>query len=312
MLAPQGVVQAAAQRGPGNEPRYRKVGYLMLGLLTTATEQLGKMKSLDPIAKQVSSWVSKATSPAAVKNALSGTWLGHPLHPMATDVPIGAWTMATALDVCGGESTQTAAQHLVGIGVLTSLPAAASGASDWSDTIGKDRRIGLVHAVGNSVGTTMQVASWCARRSGRHRLGVGLSFLGLGATMGAAYLGGHLSFARGVNVNHTAFETPVRKWTDVAAADDVTEGQLVRVNANKTPVMLTRHKGQLRALSATCVHAGGALDEGHIDKDCVVCPLHQSTFRLSDGKPVRGPAAMEQPTWDVQTMDGRIQVKIAA
>src|SRR5699024_9092167 len=196
--------------------------------------------------------------------------------------------------------------------VLTSFPAAASGASDWSDTIGKERRVGLVHAVGNSIGTSMQIASWFARRYGHHRLGVGFSLVGLGATTSAAYLGGHLSFARGVGVNHTAFEAPVRKWTDVAADEDVSEGELVRVSANETPVMLTRHKGQLRALSATCQHSGGPLDEGHIDKDCVFCPWHQSPFRLSDGKPTRGPAAMKQPTWDVQTMDGRIQVKSAA
>lgn len=312
MLAPQGVVRATGQHEPAREPRYRKVGSLMLKLLTTATEQIGKMKNLDPIAKQLSKWVSKATAPDAIKNALSGTWLGHQLHPMATDLPMGAWSMATALDVVGGETTRTAAQHLVGIGVLTSLPAAASGASDWSETLGKERRIGLVHAVGNSVGTSMQVASWFARRCGSHRLGTGLSLVGLSATMGAAYLGGHLSFARGVGVNHTAFEKSVTKWTDVAADADVTEGQLVRVTANDTPVMLTRHQGQLRALSATCLHAGGPLDKGHIENDCIVCPWHQSTFRLSDGVPMRGPASMEQPTWDVQTMDGRIQVKSAA
>lgn len=311
MLAPQGVVRARNQREPVREPRYRKVGYLMLGL-STATDRIGKIKTLDPLAKQLSKWVSNITGPDAIKNALSGTWLGHQLHPMAIDLPMGAWTMATALDVLGGEETRTGAQHLVGIGVLTSLPAAASGAADWSDTIGKEQRIGLVHAIGNSVGTGMQVASWVARRCGNHRLGMGLSLVGLTSTMSAAYLGGHLSFALGVGVNHTAFEKTAQEWTDVAGEEDVTEGQLMRVTANDTPVMLTRHKGQLRALSATCLHAGGPLNKGHIEDDCVVCPWHQSTFRLSDGKPMRGPAAMPQPTWDVQTIDGRIQVKSAA
>ncbi len=31
-------------------------------------------------------------------NFLHGTWLGHPLHPVLSDVPLGAWTAALALD----------------------------------------------------------------------------------------------------------------------------------------------------------------------------------------------------------------------
>lgn len=283
----------------------------MLGL-TTAVDRIGKMKNLDPLSKQLAKWVSKVTEPTAIKNALSGTWLGHQLHPMATDVPIGAWTMATTLDVVGGAQTRTAAKHLVGIGVLAAVPAAASGAADWSESYGKEQRIGLVHALGNSAGTSLQVLSWFARRSGHHRTGTGLSLLGLAATTSAAYLGGHLSFGMGVGVNHTAFEKSVKRWTDVAAVDDVTEGHLLRVRANDTPVVLTRHDGDVYALSATCLHAGGPLNKGHLEDGCIVCPWHQSTFRLTDGKPMRGPAAMPQPAWNVQTVEGRVQIRSAA
>lgn len=279
--------------------------------LSNVVKRIERMKSLDAVGKPVAKWASQLTSPDGIKNALSGSWLGHQLHPMATDLPIGAWTMASALDLTGGETTRDAAQRLVGIGVLTSAPAALSGASDWSETYGKDQRVGLIHAVGNAAATSLQVTSWMVRRNGRHKLGAGLSLLGLASTLSSAYLGGHLSFSKGVGVNHTAFQSRSTQWIDVAAEAEVEEGQLMRVMAKNTPVMLTRHSGELRALSATCSHAGGPLNKGHIENDCVVCPWHQSKFRLTDGTPVRGPAGSAQPVWDVRAVDGRVSVKSA-
>ncbi|GAA2034158.1 hypothetical protein GCM10009720_13440 [Yaniella flava] len=280
--------------------------------LSSAVENIEQMKNLDPVSKKLTGWVSKATDPDVIKNALSGTWVGHQLHPLATDLPMGAWSMASLLDITGRGQMHRAAQHLVGVGILTSLPAAASGASDWSETIGESRRVGLVHALGNAAGTCLQLGSWIARRSGHNRLGATLSLAGLTSTMGAAYLGGHLSLDMGVGVNQTAGEQKATQWVEVATEDDVAEGQLTRVTANDTPVVLTRHRGQLRALSATCPHAGGSLDEGHIENDCVVCPLHQSKFRLTDGQPERGPTAYPAPSWRVREADGRIAIKSVA
>src|SRR5690625_2423397 len=110
------------------------------------------MKDLDSISKPLSDVVSKVTAPDAVKNALSGTWLGHQLHPMLTDLPIGAWSMASALDLTSRGTMPKASERLVGLGILTAVPAALSGASDWSESYGKEQRLGLVHALGNSVG----------------------------------------------------------------------------------------------------------------------------------------------------------------
>ena len=46
---------------------------------------------------------------SALKDLLSGTWLGRPLHPMLTDVVIGVWTSASVLDILGGKRAERAA-----------------------------------------------------------------------------------------------------------------------------------------------------------------------------------------------------------
>lgn len=280
----------------------------MIGLrkLVKRVEELG---SLDQVSRPTVAFVHRVTASDPVKNVLSGTWLGHQLHPVLTDLPIGAWTMATALDLTAGERADTAARRLVGLGVLTAAPAAAAGASDWSDTYGGEQRVGIVHALANSTGTLLQIGAWFARRRGHRATGVALSATGLGMTLGAAYLGGYLSFTRGVGVNHTAFQSTVTDWTDVAAVSALEDDKPLRVTAGGVPVMLVRHNGELRALSATCTHAGGPLDEGQLVDGCVRCPWHSSTFRLDDGTVVRGPATADEPTWDIKVEDDRVLVR---
>lgn len=273
-------------------------------------EEIDDLHGLDGVSNAVAGRVSKLTNPTPVKNALSGTWLGHPLHPALASLPIGAWAMATVLDVTAGRAGARAARRLVGVGLVTAVPTALTGASDWSDTYGPTQRVGLVHGVGNAAGTLLQATSWLARRGGCRRFGAALSLLGIGVTATAAYLGAHLSYVRGVGVNHTAFEEAVSDWTDVAAVSDLHDDQPLRVMAGGVPVMLVRRQGKLYALSATCTHAGGPLDEGTVTDDgCIRCPWHGSVFRLADGEVVRGPASVEEPRWDVKIDDGRVHVR---
>lgn len=264
---------------------------------------------LDRVAGPVVRLVGKAVRPTRIKNALSGTWLGHQLHPMLTDVPIGAWVGAATLDLLGGDGQAGAARILTGVGVVAAAPTAAAGLSDWSDTFGGEQRVGMVHALGNVTGLSFQVASYLARRRGRRALGVGLGTTGLGLVAASGYLGGHLAYVRGVGVNHTAFEEPTSDWTDVAGADELVDGQPRRVDAAGTPVVLVRTAAGIFALSATCGHAGGPLDQGAVVEDCVRCPWHGSTFRLADGIPVRGPAASAQPVWETRVAAGRVEVR---
>lgn len=272
--------------------------------------EIGTNKKLDLLAEPVAKAVGEVTEPPPIKNALSGTWLGHSLHPVLSDVPIGLWGAASALDLFGGEGSAKAARRLVGLGVLSVGPTAASGASDWSDTYGPERRIGLAHAVGNSVGMLLQATSWLIRRGGHRRVGAVVSLAGLGVTLGASYLGGHLTLVRGVGVNHTAFEKGPRKWMYVASESDIS-GSPMRLEILGSPVMLVKSDGVVRAISATCTHAGGPLDQGAFDAHgCVTCPWHGSKFRLDDGSVVAGPASVPQPAWDVKVEDGDVSIRL--
>jgi nitrite reductase/ring-hydroxylating ferredoxin subunit len=281
-------------------------------LMQRLVRRIQRARGLDRIAESASGSVSAATRPAPVKNVLSGSWLGHQLHPILTDLPIGAWGAATALDLTAGEEGAAAARRLVGMGLIASGPTALAGASDWAETSAKDRRVGLVHGLMNAVVSVLQAGSWIARRRGHRGVGVGLSLVAVGVAGVSAYLGGHLSFVRGIGVNRTAFQPRVGEWTDVAAEAEIAEGELRRVVVGDVPVLLTRRRGSLRALSAVCTHAGGPLDEGTLDEDgCVTCPWHGSRFRLADGGVDRGPASVPQPRWEARVAGGRVLLRSA-
>lgn len=278
-------------------------------VLQRVVTRIENLKELDTLAHPLADQARKATAPSPVKNALSGTWLGHQLHPVLTDLPIGAWVMAGALDLMAPRSGVKAARRLVGFGILAALPTAAAGASDWSDTDGPEQRVGLVHALANVASLVLQAASYLARRRGQRTKGVAFSMTALGATVSASYLGGHLVYNRGVGVSHAAFQEPVTEWTDVASLSELQTDNPTRVMAGTVPVVLVRRGEHVYALSATCVHAGGPLDEGQLVDGCLRCPWHSSTYRLTDGSVERGPAAINQPAWDVQVETGRVSVR---
>lgn len=276
------------------------------------TSVIEKASALDAVADPLSGFVLKVTKPKAIKNLLSGTWLGHTLHPMLTDVPIGFWSAAMLLDATAGERGARAARRMVGLGVLGAIPTAIAGTSDWADTHGPSKRVGLVHALLNYAALTLQIVSWLSRRGGNRGRGVGLSLLASGLMVVAAYLGGHLSLVRGVGINHTAFQGAEGEWTDVAAEEGLEDATPLRVIAGGVPVMLVKQGEVVRALSATCTHAGGPLDEGTLADGCVQCPWHGSKFRLDDGTVERGPASVPEPVWDVRVADGRVSVRSRA
>ena len=127
---------------------------------------------------------------------LSGAWLGHALHPLLTDFPLGAWMSATLLDLVGGKRSRPAAQGLVAFGLVSAVPTVASGLVEWRRTSKPDARVGVVHAVTNTLAATCYARSMLPRARGRGFRAAAWSVTGgLLATAGG-YLGGHLSIAR--------------------------------------------------------------------------------------------------------------------
>src|SRR5215204_4643693 len=134
-----------------------------------------------------------ADSPAG--GILRGEWLGHPVHPALTDIPIGCWTSAMILDLVGGARSRFGAQRLIGVGLVSLVPTAMAGAVDWSSIDEqKTRRVGVIHAASNAVAGMLYLLSWNARRKGRQGLGVALGMAGGTAATLGGLLGGHLAF----------------------------------------------------------------------------------------------------------------------
>jgi nitrite reductase/ring-hydroxylating ferredoxin subunit len=282
--------------------------------LYAAAEALAEVDALDGVADAIASKLRDLAGGTAFKNALTGSWLGHPLHPVLTDVAIGTWTSATLLDWVGGRASEPAARRLLGIGVTAAVPTILSGWMDYIDSIYGNpqvKRVGIVHAFANATATTLFGTSLAARRNGAIGRGKALALAGVAVTTVSAYLGGHLSFGNAVGVDQTAFEDPESDWTDVLATGELGERTPRYVEAHGIGVLVVREGGELFALSDRCSHRGGPLHEGKLEDGCVVCPLHGSTFRLRDGSLVRGPSPYPQPLWEARERAGRVEVRPA-
>jgi nitrite reductase/ring-hydroxylating ferredoxin subunit/uncharacterized membrane protein len=279
---------------------------------TRALRALEEFDGLDGVADWTSKqWRNLLNDKRPLKDLLSGTPLGHALHPVLSDVPIGTWTSALVLDLVGGDDSEDAADLLVLTGLLAAGPTALSGWSDWADsTVGNEpiSRVGLVHALSNATAIGLFGASLVARRSGSRGAGKLLGLAGAGALGLGGFLGGHLSYVQGVGVDNTAFESRAGDWTD-AASTDLAEGEPQVASVEGAEVLLVRQGERVYALANTCSHRGGPLNEGELVDGCVECPWHGSRFRLDDGGVVQGPATTPQPAYDVREENGRIQVR---
>jgi uncharacterized membrane protein len=163
-------------------------------------EQLEQASTLDALSKRVQAVVDTALPEGKPRGLLEGRPIGHALHPVLSDVPIGSWTSSVILDLFGGASAESSADLLIVVGLAAALPTAISGWADWSRTDKQQQRVGLVHAAANISAVSLFALSLRQRHRGRRNVGKLLSLAGAGSIGAAAYLGGHLSFARGVGV----------------------------------------------------------------------------------------------------------------
>jgi nitrite reductase/ring-hydroxylating ferredoxin subunit/uncharacterized membrane protein len=282
-------------------------------VLEPLVQRVGELEALDGAAGKVQG-VTKRLIPqeSELKDLLSGTWLGHPLHPPLTDVVIGTWTAASVLDLLAPRSGRKALDRLIFVGILAAVPTAASGLSDWAELWGPQQRIGLVHAGGNSVALYLQMKSWWARKRGKRFKGVLLSMTAMGIATFTAYLGGHLSFRKGVGVDTTAFEEWPEDFRVVKGVKDLPEGRLVKGEAGDVAVLLYRKGATVYALADRCPHRGCSLADGESDGSTVTCPCHGSTFGLNDGRLLKGPSTAPAKSFQVRERNGKIEVRLPA
>ncbi len=247
---------------------------------------------------------------------LNGSWLEHPLHPLLTDVPVGAWRVALLFDlmtlIFRVPYLGLASGLATGFGVLVALAAIVSGVMDWLDVDPPEAAIGAVHALVNTFATLLFAVAFFWRWRTGWAITVdkfALSLIAYVTIAAGAFLGGSLVFRLGTMINRNAFRHGPKDFTPVAALLDLREGVLQRVDVRGSPILLVRRGNVVHAVGGTCSHSGAPLEEGKLIGDTVQCPWHYSCFRLTDGSVCEGPATNPLPAYEVKVVDGQVQIR---
>jgi nitrite reductase/ring-hydroxylating ferredoxin subunit/uncharacterized membrane protein len=287
--------------------------------LLETLDRVGQQAWLDQPSDAVQRVVSGALHPPGrastwLDNLLNGTWLGHPLHPAITDVPIGAWTVGLLLD---GIETFTARRELAAgadaanlLGLAGAVGSAVTGLAQWQYTIERPRRKGMAHALLNIGATALYGTSAVLRARGWRGAGKVTALLGYVVLTAGAYIGGDLVYGERLGVTHVPEEQLSTDFTPALPEAELPEGQMTRVGVGGVPVLLARQGGMVYALNAVCAHLGGPLAEGTLEQGCVVCPWHGSRFALEDGRLISGPATFPQPCYETRICNGQIEVRM--
>jgi nitrite reductase/ring-hydroxylating ferredoxin subunit/uncharacterized membrane protein len=249
----------------------------------------------------------------SVKDFLHGVWLGHPLHPVMTDIPIGAWTAALVMDCAEllGRRRDLApgADAAIGVGLLGATGAALSGLADYRETYGRSTKVGFLHAALNTVSTALYTTSYFLRKTKARRTAIGLSIAGYAVAGVAAFLGGELVYGEQMGVDHTAGIELPEKFTAAIKDKELKEGEMKRAEIKGENVLLVRRNGKVHAIAEKCSHLGGPLSEGKLEGDTVICPWHGSQFSVIDGHVIHGPATYAQPCFETRVRGGMIEVR---
>lgn len=249
-----------------------------------------------------------------VADVLHGTWLGHPLHPVLTDVTIGAWTLGAAFDAVGALTddafSRRVGDRLAAIGTASAVPTAITGLADFSTFPQWAATPATLHGAMNVVSVGLYTLSLRDRNRGRRGRGLLLSTAAFALSGASAWLGGHLVYADRVGVDHSdAFSEP-KEWAEVLAEGELAEGAHRCVEVQGKRVLLRRDAAGVSAIGAVCSHAGGPLEEGDFDGPYVECPWHQSVFDVRDGSIRHGPATRPQPCFQARIRDGRVEIRL--
>jgi nitrite reductase/ring-hydroxylating ferredoxin subunit len=237
-----------------------------------------------------------------IRSFLNGTWLGHPLHAVLTDVPIGALLLVIVLDVLGQPS---AADVALALGILAMLASAVIGFADYSVTDGKARARATVHATLMVVALLVYFVSLGLRATGPvdRTVPIGLSVVAFLILSAGAYVGGDVVFALGNMVDRHAWRPAGAKWQPLEVGD-LPDGTPVKARLGLQGLVVVRSGETIHALHDQCAHAGGPLSGGRLVDGCIECPWHASRFELATGRRRRGPAVYDQPAYEVRPAEG--------
>lgn len=257
-----------------------------------------------------------------LKDVLHGTWaLRHPLHPAITDVVVGGYTIVAVLDLVylfqRDPSLLRATDIALVATLICALGAVASGYTDWNETYGNERRLGVLHGLLMSLITVGYLVSLWMRVGGGSREGaIALGLVCWVLVALTAHLGGEMSFGFGTGVDRQAWAEIPGEWEALPLrADALEERKIARTQmSNGFAVAVAKLDGTIHAMGAVCTHASGPLDEGDLvgsDGCDVKCPWHGSVFSFRSGAALHGPATMDEPTFETRiAADGRIEVKL--
>jgi nitrite reductase/ring-hydroxylating ferredoxin subunit/uncharacterized membrane protein len=246
----------------------------------------------------------------ALRDLLNGRWLGHPLHPALTDVPIGILFLAIVFDVV---RQPVAAAWALGVGILAMVAAALAGFADYADTDGRARERTTLHSTLMVVALVGYIVSFALRLGPTgptdSAVAFWISLLSFGALGAGAYVGGDVVYVLGNMVSRHAWRGAGAKWialepAEVDVAGRIPEGRPIKAKLGINQLVLVRHGEAILALHDTCAHAGGPLNEGLLVDGAIECPWHQSRFRLRDGEVLQGPSVYHQPAYEVRARNG--------
>ena len=277
-------------------------------LLTRAMDAQGVWtKPLGDLAHRFLFWLFQGLP--GVRDLLVGRWLGHPLHAVLTDAPIGILFLVIVFDVIDDPS---AAAIILAIGILAMLAAALAGFADYADTDGKARERATLHSslmLLALVGYLVSLAFRFGAGPVASTAGIWLSVLSFLILSAGAYVGGDVVYVLGNMVSRHAFRGAGTKWIALepveADGGEIPEGKLVKAKLGINTLVLVRQGEKILALHDTCAHAGGPLNEGKLlDGPVVECPWHSSRYRMADGLVVQGPSVYDQPAYEVRRREG--------
>ncbi|XUX00705.1 MAG: Rieske (2Fe-2S) protein [Dehalogenimonas sp.] len=95
-----------------------------------------------------------------------------------------------------------------------------------------------------------------------------------------------------------------------ASTRDVPAGTMIGIESEGKSVLIANIGGKYYAINNVCTHMGCTLSNGTLKGNQVQCPCHGSTFDVTTGELVHGPAKKPEPSYKVTVEGEKITVDV--